>query len=251
MRTDMRFVGGDFRDSVRDLDWFLSYRHSSTIRSRLIKIVDALGYVGLAAVLSGEAALSEAKVYFRDGFLFLEGKACKPGFLTMRRIPGVETPRYRGDRTPYKAPASQAERFLDAVRRHWPMYDADLDALRTEADEWVEAHPEVVPEPDVPTAQIAKRSDDFVIKFPWVRGANMYGLLGNLKAVNSADRRFDPESKTWSFKNVHLGRITEALGAVFENIKTQETDTLTPDGLYDRRPSNGNTRRRYSRRRRY
>ena len=99
----MKLTGADFRDEVRELDYCLSYVMSDTTRERLIKIVDALGYVGLASVLSGNASKSKAKVWFEGGQVWLSGTACTPGFFEMRKIPGVTTPRYRGDKTPYSA----------------------------------------------------------------------------------------------------------------------------------------------------
>jgi len=63
----MKLAGSDYRDEVRELDYFLSYMMSDTLRERLIKIVEALGYIGLAGVLAGDASKSEARVWFENG----------------------------------------------------------------------------------------------------------------------------------------------------------------------------------------
>jgi hypothetical protein len=244
----MRFVGGDFRDCVRDIDWFLSYRQAPAIRTRLITIVEALGYVGLASVLSGDAAMSPAKVYLKGGFIYLEGKSCKPGFLTMRKIRGIKTPRYRGDKTPYQVHASKAAPFLDAVRRHWPMYEGDLDEILEEAKAMASANPEVAP---VPTAKIGVRTEDMTVTFPWVQTVRMYDVVNGLKTLPSSDRRYDPTNKMWTVKLAHLEEVKTILGKFYKKVDVTETGVETPTGTYTRSSGGYGGRRRYSRRRRW
>lgn len=234
-QTDLLFTGADFRETVRSLDWMLSFKMSPTIKSRLVKVVGYLGYPGLAGVLAGEASTTAARIWFDAGRVFLEGKSNRHGFVAMRRIPGIVTPRYRGDRAPYSVPASSAPAFLEAVATYWPMYEGDMEAIRAQAL----AHAPVAPPAPVgPVAVIQKRSEDVVLKFDWVRGAPMYDLINAIKAIASMDRKYDPAAKVWTVKTVHMPSIMEALKLVFEpdQIKVEATDAPTPAGLYDSRP---------------
>lgn len=204
----LKLVGQDLRDTVRNLDFMCSWSHPShEVRNHLVEMIGALGYVGLAAVIGGKASTSPAKVWFdanASGRILLECLGNTSGWSTMGKIPGVIRPRYRGDRTPYSVPAGQHEAFLAAVRTHWPMYEGDLDAIKAEAVAYVAAHPPVAPAaPAAPVyaATMTARTMDFTLKFDWRPGANMYGLVNALKAgIPSTDRRYDPNTKMWSFK---------------------------------------------------
>lgn len=244
--TDVRFVGGDFRECVKDIDWLLSHRMRTNIRTRLITVVEELGYVGLAAVLSGDAALSPAKVYIRDNYIFLEGKSCKPGFLTMRKIPGIKCPRFRGDKTPYRVHVSKAEQFLGAVRKHWPMYEGDLDKLLTEAVTIAGTSPE---QEVVPTAVIRLRSSDAIVTFPWVQSIQMRELINEIKSIPSPDRKWDPATKAWSVKLSRLEGVKNILSRYYKKVEVTKTDTETPVGTYSRSSAGCAGVRRFNRQR--
>ncbi len=250
-QSDIMFTGADFRDCVKDIDYILSFHMSPALRSRMVDIVQHLGYPGLAAVLSNEASLSVAKLWFDDGRVFMKGRTCKAGFLRMRKIPGIRTPRYRGHQVPYSAPASQFEEFMKVVQKHWPLYEGDVEDIRQKCRQFVKNNPEaVVQSSHEQKAQIKLRSEDFVVTFPWVRNAPMYVLINEIKTIPSKDRYYDPNTKTWYCKMKHFDHVKNALQNVFRkaNIKVIESDTSTPAGMYARRSSTRN--RRASRQRR-
>lgn len=237
-QTDLMFTGADFRETVRSIDWMLSFKMNHTIKTRLVKVVGYLGYPGLASVLAGEASTTAARIWFEAGRVFLEGKSNRHGFVAMRRIPGIVIPRHRGDRAPYSAPAAQAPAFLEAVATYWPMYEGDIDSIRAQALAAAATAPAPATVPTGPVAVIQKRSEDVVIKFDWVRGAPMYDLINAIKAISSQDRKYDPAAKVWSVKTAHMPAVMEALKLVFEpgQIQVQATDNPTPAGLYNARP---------------
>lgn len=254
----MKLAGSDFRDEVRELDYCLSYVMPNTLREKLIKIVEALGYVGLAGVLTGEASKSKAKIWFEDGRVWLSGTASTPGFFQMRKIPGIQTPRYRGDKTPYSAPASEADKFFSVVRKFWPLYDNDIENLTKVAKDWVNKNPQAMqmvqaaPPPRVrETARIRLRSEDFTLSFPWVKGENMYALINGLKEVPYNARKYNPDTKSWSFKMAHLEHVKTQVAKIFEDAIVEETDKVTPADLYKapKKGSRGGARRRRYRRR--
>jgi hypothetical protein len=132
---------------------------------------------------------------------------------------------------------------------HWPLYEGDLDAIRREADEWATSNATVPEATSGPVATITKRSADATVKFDWVRGENMYGLVNGIKAIPSADRKYNPETKVWSVKLSRLDEVVEALKVVFDqdHIITVESGEQTPEDLYRPRPRGNNPRRVYYR----
>lgn len=247
----MKVAGADFRDEVRELDYFLSYMMTDTLRDRLIKIVESLGYVGLAGVLSGDASKSSAKVWFEDGRVWLAGTSSTTGFFQMKKIPGITTPRYRGDKTPYSAPVAEADAFFEVVRKFWPLYDADLDALKAQIVAWKAQNPQnimqmaqtVAPPQMKETARIVMRLDDFTLTFPWKKGANMYTLVNGLKEIPYRDRKYDPESKSWSFKMEYLAHVRRYVEKIFDDAVESESNEATPAGLYNAPKKSAGARR--------
>lgn len=237
--TKMKISGGDFRAEIHELDYFLSYQMDVDLRNRMIKIVEALGYIGLAGVLSGDASTSKAKVWFENGKIYLSGTGCTSGYNAMKKIPGITTPRYRGDRIPYSAPASEFAPFLQNVQKFWPMYEADLEEIKNQAQQWttknIQSAPgpsTTAPGPKTATAQISHRTDDFVLSFPWVKEKDMYGLIDDLKKIPNSGRKYDPGSKSWNFQNEHLAHVRRYLEKYFPDFIEEKTDKQTPPGNY-------------------
>lgn len=237
--TELLFTGSDFRDCVCDLDFMLSFHMDSRLQHRLTETVRHLGYPGLAGVLAGEASVSKAKVWYENGRVYLDGRANTAGYRLMRRVPGIVTPQYRGHRVPYSGPVIQVETFLEIVQRCWPLYEGDLASIRENAAAFVAANLESsINDQNLPLARLVYRTDDLLIKFPWVRGARMYDLINKIKSdIPSSDRRYDTETKVWSCKKQHLGAVKEALRLVFDEnrIHVTQSEEVTPPDLYRRR----------------
>lgn len=192
--TIMRRTGADLREVIRACDLICSYANPGrSVRSTMVDIINACGYVGLAAVISGQASTSPSRVWFENGRLFMSGLGNKSGWAAMRQIPGIVTPRNRGDRSPYSAPATEATAFLANVRRFWPMYEGDIAALASTAATWVASNPVLAAAPAAPVNPFVAtvRTADFTVNFPWVRGANMMGFMSQLKTIPANERSYD------------------------------------------------------------
>ena len=204
----------------------------------MVSVVKWLGYSSLAAVLSQEASTSSAALWFKDGFIYLKGKACKAGFLKMRTIPGIQVPTRRGSGEPYIAPVSQIETFLDVVQGYWPFYTvsspnekpiegATLDTLRQEAEQWVSKNPvdesEVVvnhgsSEADSKPVVLIRTSGDWsTVAFPWLKDntQGMYGLVAKIKAFPYKERKYNPSAKEWSVHRTRTAELANILGEFF------------------------------------
>jgi len=206
-------AGGDFRKIVSWLEYSLSFPMSKNNRDSVIKLIDTFGYQALASILRGEATMSEAKIYMDGPYICMTGKANKNGWRAMRAIPGIQTPRYRGDTTPYKALACYAKNFVDIANQYWP-----FNVVSEDAQEALERPPVVQASNDpgealMPAATLMYNSQWFVIKFPW-HGTReeMMGMINEFKQINKNDRHYSPEGKHWSFKLAHLGKIKEIVG---------------------------------------
>lgn len=260
--------GEDLREIIRACDFLCSFDHPSReIRSYMIQIIRALGYIGLAGVIAGQASTSASKIWFENGRVYMTGLGNTSGWRTMKKIPGIMTPRFRGDRSPYSAPVSSMKAFFDAVQTHWPMYEGDIAVIEMEANTWLAIQPtpvqvdvlmaKAVPLPDLRSAQAPKapgqspglkkvneavitlRSEDAVLRFNWVRGANMFGFMAALKGVCAPkERSYNPVTKEWSFVLAQLPHLIEVITAqeIFGEPTVVDAGpdmrALTPAGLY-------------------
>lgn len=237
--TIMRRTGADLREVIRACDLICSYANPGrSVRSTMVDIINACGYVGLAAVISGQASTSPSRVWFENGRLFMSGLGNKSGWAAMRQIPGIVTPRNRGDRSPYSAPATEATAFLANVRRFWPMYEGDIAALAATAATWVASNPVLAAAPAAPVNPFVAtvRTADFTVNFPWVRGANMMGFMSQLKTIPANERSYDAPTRTWSFTLAHLDRVLDMArnSNTFGEVRKVDSTATTPEGLYNR-----------------
>lgn len=240
--TEINLPGQDLRSVIKDLDWMLSHKMEERPRKLLIQVVKFLGYVELAAVLSQEASTTPARLWFKDGVIYLKGKSCKAGFVGMRGIDGITIPR-RGSEMPYTCPAYQAEKFLSVVQDFWPMYEikgedgtttlqgATLETMKQTAQEWLQAHRAPVPQtpslpvtygplatvkgPRGPVSHLV--GETFELSFPWLfeKTKEMYVLVGHLKTISKLERYFDGEKKVWIFLSKHKDFVLSKVTALF------------------------------------
>jgi hypothetical protein len=238
------WTGEDLREIIKSLDYLLSWRHPNpTTETNLIKIVEHLGYVGLAGVLAGEASTGEAALWFEDGEVKLQGSRNKAAYRAFAGIPGIRLPRATGQA--YSAPKRSLEPFLDLVQRYYPMYQGDFELVRQEAAAWVPLAPAPLPVSTEPattrlelandTILIRKRSEDFTVQFTWTRYPRMGEFIVELKhTAPPRERIYDPVTHIWRFKKVHLERIQEVISefAIFGNVEVQETGQETPANAF-------------------
>jgi hypothetical protein len=226
--TNMTLAGADFRRVVDWLDYSLSFRVSRDYRNRVVNIVDSLGYRALAGVLRGDVCMSPAKLYIEDGKIKLAGKACKAGWLAMRKnIPGVKLPRHRGDKNPYEASVVHASKFIDLAVQHWPFIDesVNLEALKEEAAELARQHATsggdqlVASEACTPSRMVAYvtnlNSDFFSVRTGWSNSPEFQNMIAIFKSLPKADRAYDAMSRTWKFKTCHRDSVMTAVSRLY------------------------------------
>jgi len=120
----------DWRETVKRIEWLLSFSIGNTNRETLIKTVECLGYIGLASLWRGEAATGPSTVVFENGRLWLVGPRNKAGTKALRAIPGrAFHPASKSEKATWSVPASSAAEFRMAILTHWPNNQGLIEAL--------------------------------------------------------------------------------------------------------------------------
>lgn len=211
--------GNDMRGFVRIIDWILSFPGiDASTRKNLIEIVRELGYVAVAAVMEGKASTGESKIWFENGYLYLKGSSCKPGFAIMKTLDGSKLPRYRGDQTPYQVPARHHEAFLNAAMTYWPCFEEKVEDVAQAAINWLEAQPKVsnkVSEPVAVKTQFVTFLPDVVdgIEFTmiWENDRTMKVVSDLKNSIPWKFRKYSSVSRSWFVSSKHKEKAMEVL----------------------------------------
>jgi hypothetical protein len=209
--------GVDLRGLAKVVAWVLSHRIPRDTKILLVGFVRHLGFVGYAAVLGGEASTGPATIKFNEatGVVELRGSKCKAGMKNLREaIPSVLFPTKASP--VFSGPAASAKAFVEIAVEFWPMVSGNVQEILEKAQQWVDAHPVVLPEiigPKlvVPTAKITKVPGNlFQVSLDWTR--ECYGVVAQIKEiVPKAKRRYDSLTQKWEIDNVYLDDITQTI----------------------------------------
>lgn len=135
----------DWRLEVKRIEWSLSYPANNYMRSDLTNVVAALGYIGLAALWSGEAKTGKAQVTFMNNRLVIQAAKCKAANVTFRAIQG-KVFHSVGTLTPKAAwsfPAKAYNSVYLAVIKHYPNFEGLTEAIE-QAQKFVTPAPGIV-----------------------------------------------------------------------------------------------------------
>lgn len=207
--------GEDCRLIVKVIDWMLSFETPADEKNKLIQVVKALGYPGLAGVLAGQSSTGEAVLAFDEvkGVLTLKGSSNKAGFMAMRKIPGIVVPRYRSQGA-YEAPAAQHEKFIAAVMEFWPCFSGEVSAITEKCVAWCAAHPQRVAAQvdNRPKAKVVTNLHNIVVSFAWDKSFTPR-VVEDIKTINWKDRRYNPTDHTWTVAIAHKSKVLDILKA--------------------------------------
>lgn len=197
----------DWRKSCARIEWLLSFGVSRKQRSALISVVEALGYLSLASLLSGHAAKGEALVSFEGGRLFVKGPRNKAGHTSLKAIKGRK---FHSTDKRWSVPSEACEAFKVTMWKYWPKNSGLGEALEAaesfnaENAEAVlaEAQAEVAPAKE-PKVVVTKSGAVFKIASPYNKG-----FISELKhlvaeAADWKDRRWNPSEKVWEVAEAH------------------------------------------------
>lgn len=188
----------DWRETCKRVEWILSFAVSYTAKEALISVVEALGYVSLASLLNGEAAVGKATITCEGGRLYVKGPRNKSGRLALKTIKGWK---FHPETKLWSVPATAHEAFKVAIWKHWPHNEGLAEALEAAATAPVVETPVAKP---LPKVNVVLSGSVLKIASPY-NGA----FVAELKALITAwkDRRWVPTEKVWEVAASHSALV--------------------------------------------
>jgi hypothetical protein len=215
----------DWRTEVKRIEWVLSFPTTTSNVTFLTAVVRALGYVGVASLLAGDASTGKATVAFETGRLFLRGSKNVAGAAAFKKLADWRFHPAKGeDKAAWSVPAHLSDGFKTAVLNHWPCATGLSDAVaaaktwtlgavavKTGVDAAVQflAKPVVAPAPvpapkAVPAVEIGY--DDGAA---WVRTPYNAAFVAGIKTIPYDNRAWDAPAKVWWVKGPFVALLKE------------------------------------------
>jgi hypothetical protein len=209
----------DWRETVKRIEWMRSFGMPGHTYGHLLAIVEALGYIGVAAMWKGEAASGEATCAFVEGRLMVQGPQNKSFRIAVKKLMGWKfTPVKPGKERPWwSLPASSGDVFTKLVMSHYPNSKGlgeAVSAAQTYAAEQkaiaeakakaaalaampvapvVEVAPAVTPAPSAPAYIKLAENGALLLKTPYNKG-----FIAELKtSIPYGSRAWDGMDKVW------------------------------------------------------
>ena len=202
----MDFTTVDWRKTVKRIEWILSWGMSGSMRKALIEIVRCLGYIGLGALLSGEAATGATVVSFENGRLYLRGPRNKAGRYEIKKIPGAKFHEgYNGAKPAWSVPAAAYEKFATIAITYWPNISGVDEAV-----EAAKAAP--VAAPAAVAAPVKPAGPNVTITAPvngWMKVASPFNaeFVIAIKKLPYASRKWNVVEKVWEVEAKFLADV--------------------------------------------
>lgn len=214
----------DWRSEVKRIEWALSFSGNQHLRTELTAMVAALGYVGLAALWSGDAATGEATVLFKNNLLVVQGAPKAASTAAFRSMKGRWHPKGTlMDKAAWSVQPTRAEEFKLAIITHYPNNTGLAEALAAAA-EYLTLNPAVAPVAAPVAAAPAKAACSIEnvgvllkIRIPYDK-VKTPAYVNELKtSLTWTDRRWNAVEKCWEVAAIHkekvVGMITKHFGS--------------------------------------
>jgi hypothetical protein len=218
----------DWRKTVKRMEWMLSYPLTrSHAFQQMLSAVHALGYVGLAALWSGEASTGMTTVRFENGRLYVKGPQNKSARFALKSIKGWQ---FHGATKEWSVPATGADAFQSAVQKYYPVNTGLAEAMTS-----AKAHatmtaaltslaPMQPPAPAQPKCRIESSNGALRIYTPY--NANFVAALK--AALPYGDRRWDAVAKCWVADAKHLNTVEALVAANYGTAPAMPVATPVP-----------------------
>lgn len=201
-------AAGDQRENVKRLDWACSYAQPLTVRTLLLDLMRALGYVGLAEIVSGKASTSEAAVALVGTKIEVKGAKNSAATWAFKKLQGWG---FSTTTKTWSFPAAQLPAVVKAVQTYYPATKLDVAAL-TAAVAALPAPAVVVAPPAVkvtapvtatPTATGVTLTDSKTAGWIEVRTPYKPAFIADIKTLPWKDRKWDGAAKCWMVTTAH------------------------------------------------
>jgi hypothetical protein len=190
----------DWRETVKRIEWILSYGTSPSNNAALTTVVAALGYVGLAALWNGDAATGLATVWFAAGRLYLAGPRNAAARAALKSIPGIKGGAAKDAqgadvKFAWSVPAAAHGAFFRAVVTHYPHNQGLVTAIG-EAQAYKAPEAEVAaPVVEAPKATVLVGNEVVKLKTPYSPA-----FVAAIKGLPYKERAWNPVEKVWEVK---------------------------------------------------
>ena len=200
------FASKDWRLTVKRIEWVLSWSLPSLTHTTLIDVVRSLGYVGLASLLSGEAATGKTTVTCENGRLYLYGPRNKTGAVEFKKIKGrMFHPKTAETKACWSVPAAKADEFYTVVMTYWP----NVTGLE-EAVEAAKVAPVVASAPVPAPTYVTEANGVLKVKTPYNAG-----FVDALKALPYKARKWNGIEKVWEVSVEYKAKVEEMVGTYY------------------------------------
>lgn len=205
------FGSKDWRLTVKRIEWILSWSMPSLTHTTLVDVVRSLGYVGLAALLSGEAATGKTTVTFENGRLYLFGPRNKTGAVEFKKIKGrmfhpAGVPTANGLKKAWSVPAARADEFYTVVMTYWPNVTGLEEAVAA-----AKSAPATEAAPAPAPTYLTEAGGVLKVKTPYNAA-----FVADLKALPYKARKWNGAEKVWEVATEFKAKV-EALIATHYN----------------------------------
>jgi hypothetical protein len=184
--ADLAVEGNDdWRKTAKRIEWILSWRTTEDNRNALVQTIEDLGYVGLAALISGDAATGKAVVTLEGGRLHLRGPRNRSGQAAIMGIPGRRFHSATdGVKASWSVPVAAGEAFRLVVAKHWPNFSGLEEAIASAVSEPAAA----------PVVVVATLNDA-----GWLQIKTPYNaaFVGEIKTLPYRSRRWNGDARVW------------------------------------------------------
>jgi hypothetical protein len=202
----------DWRTTCKRVEWIISWGVTSKTKQSLVNVVRALGYVGLASLLVGEAAKGLCTVAFENGRLFYQGPRHKAARLATKKIAGWQFHAAKGEtKARWSVPAAAYAVFQTLIWNHYPKNSGLQEAVEAAQAHASKPVVETAPVAPAPTVSVTEQDGVLKVKSPFNKG-----FISTLKSEIKTwkHRRWNPEEKVWEVHPSHAATL-QALIAQF------------------------------------
>lgn len=187
------FTNKDWRKTVKRIEWLLSWGMAPSTGKTLISTVRALGYIGLAALLAGDAATGLTSISFENGRLCLRGPRNKAGGYNLKKIKGCNFKHaFNGAKAVWSVPATAADQFYTVVMTYWPNFEGLDEAVAAAKAAPVAAE---TPAVEGPIVSVVLVGDWLKVRTPYNKD-----FLDALRMLHYSMRKWNPVEKVWEVK---------------------------------------------------
>ncbi len=195
-------VSNDWRETVKRIEWALSYPATVTVAANadaLVNTVEGLRYAALATLWRGEGTTGEAVISYEGGGVSIKGPKTPHG---RDKIEAIAVRRYDPNTKVWSVPAAAHAQFAAIIAAHYPNNVGLSDAVKAAQDHLslaaavtavqpANAAPVAAPAPAKAKVEVTPVGGGWLS----IRSPYNVGFIAAVKAL--PQRRWDAANKVW------------------------------------------------------